>query len=161
MRLLVIAVGQHIPPWAQTAVETYAKRFPSELRLDIKTVRTEPRGTKNGPPPATLLAAERARIQGILDKAGRGVHTVALDEHGQSVTTQALAQRLQHWQMHASTVALLIGGPDGLDAHLKHSAHECIRLSDLTLPHALARVLLLEQLYRAWTIAAGHPYHRE
>jgi 23S rRNA (pseudouridine1915-N3)-methyltransferase len=86
---------------------------------------------------------------------------VALDERGTSLTTVALAQKLKAWQLENDAVALVIGGPDGLDPALRQAAHERIRLSDLTLPHAMVRVLLAEQLYRAWSINAGHPYHRE
>lgn len=155
MRLSVVAVGQRVPDWARTAWEDYAKRFPPELKVELKAVKTEPRGSKTVP---TLQAAERERIEAQL---ARGVHRVALDEHGTRLTTQALAARLKDWQLSGGDVALVIGGPDGLDAELLASAHERIRLSDMTLPHALVRVLLIEQLYRAWSINAGHPYHRE
>ena len=84
-----------------------------------------------------------------------------LDERGTAVTTKALATRLQQWQLEAADVALVIGGPDGLEPAFRQAAHERLRLSDLTLPHAMARVLLVEQLYRAWSINANHPYHRE
>ena len=155
MRLSVVAVGQRIPQWAQTAWEDYAKRFPPELRLDLKAVKTEARGSRAL---AALLGAERERIVAAITP---GSHIVALDERGSTMTTQALAQRLTAWQLAGDDVALVIGGPDGLDAAFKAAAHERIRLSDLTLPHAFARVLLVEQLYRAWSINARHPYHRE
>ena len=155
MKLLLIAVGQRIPDWAQTACDDYAKRFPSELKIELKTVKAEPRGSKTL---EALYAAERERIKAALP---RGARIVALDERGASFTTSALAQRLKDWQLGGDDVALVIGGPDGLDPALRQSAHERIRLSDLTLPHALARVLLMEQLYRAWSVNAGHPYHRE
>jgi 23S rRNA (pseudouridine1915-N3)-methyltransferase len=100
---------------------------------------------------------ERARIEAAIPK---GARVVALDERGEGLGTQALARRLTLWQEQGD-VALLIGGPDGLDPALRAAAHERIRLSDLTLPHAFARVLLIEQLYRAWSINAKHPYHRE
>jgi 23S rRNA (pseudouridine1915-N3)-methyltransferase len=86
---------------------------------------------------------------------------VVLDERGTNLTTKALAARLQNWQLEGDDVALIIGGPDGLDPAFKQLAHEKIRLSDMTLPHAMVRVLLIEQLYRAWSVNAGHPYHRE
>ena len=121
----------------------------------IKTVKTEPRGSKTL---ATLYAAERKRIEAAIP---RGSRTVVLDEHGTALRTTALAQRLKNWQLEGDDVALIIGGPDGLDPQLKQAAHERIRLSDLTLPHAMVRVLLIEQLYRAWSVNAGHPYHRE
>ena len=91
----------------------------------------------------------------------KGCRVVALDERGASLKTVALAQKLQSWQLESDDVALVIGGPDGIDPAFKQAAHERIRLSDLTLPHAFARVLLIEQLYRAWSINANHPYHRE
>jgi 23S rRNA (pseudouridine1915-N3)-methyltransferase len=86
---------------------------------------------------------------------------VILDEHGERRSTAELAERLRFWLGDGRDVALVIGGPDGLDATLKASADETLRLSDLTLPHALVRVLLAEALYRAWSVTAGHPYHRE
>ena len=159
MRLLIVAVGQRVPDWAQTAYEDYAKRFPPELKVELKAVKTEPRGSKTL---ETLYAAERERIESaIASGASRGTRIVALDERGTNLTTKALAQRLKDWQLGGDDVALVIGGPDGLDPAFRQSAHERIRLSDLTLPHAMVRVLLIEQLYRAWSVNAGHPYHRE
>ncbi|WP_038208946.1 23S rRNA (pseudouridine(1915)-N(3))-methyltransferase RlmH [Xenophilus azovorans] len=155
MKLWVVAVGQRVPDWAQTAWDDYAKRFPPELRLELKAVKTEPRASKTLD---TLLAAERERIEAAIP---RGTRIVALDERGTALTTKALAARLTHWQGEGGDVALVIGGPDGLDPGFKAAAHERIRLSDLTLPHAMVRVLLAEQLYRAWSVNAGHPYHRE
>ena len=155
MRLSIVAVGQKVPDWAQTAYDDYAKRFPPELKVDLKAVKTEPRASKTL---ENLLAAERGRIEGAI---ARGCRIVALDERGTAVTTMALAEKLKSWQLSGDDVAIVIGGPDGLDAGFKQSAHERIRLSDLTLPHAMVRVLLIEQLYRAWSITINHPYHRE
>lgn len=155
MKLLVVAVGQRVPDWAQTAWNDYAKRFPPELRVELKAVKTEPRGSRTL---ETLLAAERQRIEAAIP---RGTRVVALDERGTSLTTQALARRLKDWQEGGDDVALVIGGPDGLEPAFREAAQERIRLSDLTLPHAMARVLLVEQLYRAWSINNHHPYHRE
>ncbi len=155
MRLLLVAVGQRLPAWAQTAYDDYAKRFPPELRLELKAVKAE---SRDGRAAAALMAAEGARIEAALPK---GVRRVALDERGERVTTRELATRLGAWQRDGRDVALLVGGPDGLDAALKDGADERLRLSDLTLPHAFVRVLLAEALYRAWSLAAGHPYHRE
>ena len=156
MRLMVVAVGQRVPTWAQTAWDDYAKRFPPELKLELKAIKTEPRA--GGKTAAQLMAAERQRIEAAIPK---GTHTVVLDERGTALTTQALASRLGDWQGLGGDVALVIGGPDGLDPELRRSAQERVRLSDLTLPHAMVRVLLIEQLYRAWSVNAGHPYHRE
>lgn len=155
MKLFVVAVGQRVPDWAQTAWDDYAKRFPTELRVELKAVKTEPRGSKTL---ETLYAAERERIEAAIP---RGARVVALDERGTALTTRALAGKLKAWQLEADDVALVIGGPDGLDPAFREAAHERIRLSDLTLPHAMVRVLLVEQLYRAWSINANHPYHRE
>ncbi len=155
MKLLIVAVGQRVPDWAQTAWDDYAKRFPPELRIELKAVKTEPRGSRTV---EQLMAAERKRIEEVIP---RGTRIVALDERGTPLSTMALAAKLKDWQLGADDVALLIGGPDGLDPALRQAAHERIRLSDLTLPHAMVRVLLVEQLYRAWSINANHPYHRE
>jgi len=144
-----------VPDWAQTAWDDYAKRFPFELKVELKAVKTEPRSSKSL---ETLMAAERARIEAAIPK---GCRIVALDERGSSLTTMALAGKLRDWQLSGDDVALVIGGPDGLDPAFRQAAHERIRLSDLTLPHAMVRVLLIEQLYRAWSINANHPYHRE
>jgi 23S rRNA (pseudouridine1915-N3)-methyltransferase len=155
VRLLIVAVGQRVPDWAQTAWDDYAKRFPFEIKLELKAVKTEPRASKSL---ETLYAAERARIEAAIPK---GTRIVALDERGTTLTTMALAGKLKDWQLSGDDVALVIGGPDGLDPAFRQAAHERIRLSDLTLPHAMVRVLLVEQLYRAWSINANHPYHRE
>lgn len=155
MKLIIVAVGQRVPDWAQTAWDDYAKRFPFEIKIELKAVKTEPRGSKTL---ETLFAAERARIEAAIPK---GTRIVVLDERGTNLTTMALAGRLKEWQLGGGDVALVIGGPDGLEPAFRQAAHERIRLSDLTLPHAFARVLLIEQLYRAWSVNANHPYHRE
>ena len=160
MKLVIVAVGQKMPDWAQTAFDDYAKRFPPELRLDCRTVKTEPRS--GGKTAEQLMQAEAQRIEAAIDSAcNKGRRIVVLDERGTTVTTKALADKLRGWQQQGDDVALLIGGPDGLLPALRQAAHERIRLSDLTLPHAMARVLLVEQLYRAWSVNAGHPYHRD
>jgi 23S rRNA (pseudouridine1915-N3)-methyltransferase len=155
VRLVIVAVGQRVPDWAQTAWDDYAKRFPHELKVELKAVKTEPRGSKTV---EQLYAAERKRIEEAIPK---GARIVALDERGTSLRTTALAERLKEWQLGGGDVALVIGGPDGLDPEFRQAAHERVRLSDLTLPHAMVRVLLIEQLYRAWSVNANHPYHRE
>lgn len=155
MKLSIVAVGQRMPDWAQTAYDDYAKRFPPDSRVELKTVKTEPRGSKTL---QTLLQAERSRIEAVL---ARGTRVVVLDERGTSLTTVALAQQLKQWQLQGDDVAFIIGGPDGLDPEFKAQAAQRIRLSDMTLPHAMARVLLIEQIYRAWSVNHNHPYHRE
>ena len=155
MRLLIVAVGQRQPAWAETAYGDFAKRFPPELKLELKALKAEPRGSKTA---EQLMAAEGLRIETAVPK---GVRRVVLDERGVRLTTAQLAERLKFWMGDGRDVALVIGGPDGLDASIKASADETLRLSDLTLPHAFVRVLLAEALYRAWSVMAGHPYHRE
>ncbi|MBS7806851.1 23S rRNA (pseudouridine(1915)-N(3))-methyltransferase RlmH [Variovorax sp. PCZ-1] len=156
MKLWVVAVGQRVPDWAQTAWDDYAKRFPPEIKLELKAIKTEPR--TNNKNTAALMLAERERIEAAIPK---GTRIVVLDERGKNTSTVQLAARLTDWQLGGTDVALVIGGPDGLDPEFRKSAPESIRLSDLTLPHAMVRVLLVEQLYRAWSVNAGHPYHRE
>ena len=160
MKLVIVAVGQKMPDWAQTAFDDYAKRFPPELPLQCKTVKTEPRS--GGKTTEQLMQAEAQRISAAIDSAcNKGKRIVALDERGTTLTTKALAQRVHQWQQDGDDVAFIIGGPDGILPELRQQAHERIRWSDMTLPHAMARVLLVEQLYRAWSVNAGHPYHRE
>ncbi len=156
MRLLMLAVGHRPPAWADTAYADYAKRFPPELRLDWKPVKAEARS--GGRTPAQMMAAEALRIEAACPK---GVRRVVLDERGSRLTTLQLSERLRHWMGDGRDVALIVGGPDGLDPALKASGDETLRLSDLTLPHAFVRVLLAEALYRAWSLGVGHPYHRE
>ena len=156
MRLLLAAVGQRAPDWAEAAYADFAKRFPPELRLALKAVKAEPRSS--GKTPAQMMAAEAQRLDAACPK---GARRVVLDEHGTRLSTLQLAERLRFWLGDGRDVVLLVGGPDGLDGALKASADETWRLSDLTLPHALVRVLLAEALYRAWSVLAGHPYHRE
>jgi 23S rRNA (pseudouridine1915-N3)-methyltransferase len=156
MKLWLVAVGQRQPAWADAAYEDYAKRFPPECRLELKAVKAEPR--TSGKAAAALMAAEAARIEAALPK---GVRQVVLDERGERRTTAQLAERLHFWLGDGRDVALIVGGPDGLADGIKAGADETLRLSDLTLPHAFARVLLAEALYRAWSLQAGHPYHRE
>ena len=155
MKLLLIAVGQRPPAWADAAYADFAKRFPPEMRLELKAVKAETRGSKTAP---QLMAAEAQRIDAATP---RGVRRVVLDERGERQTTATLAARMKAWLGDGRDVAFFVGGPDGLDPALKASADETLRLSDLTLPHAFVRVLLAEALYRAWTVLTKHPYHRE
>jgi 23S rRNA (pseudouridine1915-N3)-methyltransferase len=156
MKLLVVAIGQRQPAWADAAWAEFAKRFPPEMRLELKALKAEPRSS--GKTAAQCRTAEAQRIDAACPK---GVRRVVLDERGTRATSAQLAERLRRWRDDGRDAALLIGGPDGLDPALVASADETLRLSDLTLPHALARVLLAEALYRAWSLLEGHPYHRE
>ncbi|WP_374368104.1 23S rRNA (pseudouridine(1915)-N(3))-methyltransferase RlmH [Piscinibacter sp.] len=155
MRLVLAAVGQRQPGWADAAYEDFAKRFPPEMRLELKAVKAEPRGSKTA---EQLMAAEAVRLEAAVPK---GARRVVLDERGERIGTAQLAQRLQTWQRDGRDVVIFIGGPDGLHPDLKARADDTLRLSDLTLPHAFVRVLLAEALYRAWTVMVNHPYHRE
>ena len=152
---MLVAVGQRMPAWADAAFADYAKRMPAELRLELKTVKAEPRGSRTA---TQLMAAEAARLEAAIP---RGARRVCLDEHGERVTSTALARRIAAWQGEGRDAALVVGGPDGLDPALKARCDEVLRLSDLPLPHALVRVVVAEALYRAWSLRAGHPYHRD
>ena len=156
MKLALVAVGQRLPAWAETACQDYLKRFPGEPRVELKAVKAEPR--TGGKLPAQMMQAEAKRLEAVLPA---GVRRVVLDERGTRWTTRALADRLEFWRGDGRDVAFLVGGPDGLDPDLKATADETARLSDLTLPHAFVRVLLAEALYRAWSLSTNHPYHRE
>lgn len=156
MRLVVVAVGTRLPEWMNAGFAEYAKRMPRELPLELVEIKPEPRST--GKTVAAMMAAEAKRIEAALPTRCR---RVVLDERGVALDSRALARRLADWMSVGDDVALLIGGPDGLDPALKASAHETLRLSSLTLPHGLARVVLAEALYRAASLNAGHPYHRE
>lgn len=155
MRLVIAAVGQRQPAWADAAFEDFAKRFPADMKLELKAVKAEPRGSKTA---EQLMAAEAQRLEAAVPK---GARRVLLDERGTRLSTAELAKRFEFWLGDGRDVVFLIGGPDGLDAQLKTTADESLRLSDLTLPHAFVRVLLAEALYRAWSLRNGHPYHRE
>jgi len=155
MKLIVAAVGARMPAWVDTAWKDYAKRMPPDCALELREIKPEPRTT--GKTPAQLMAAEARRIEAALPS---GCYWVALDERGKDLTTVQLSSRLEHWRTLGRDVAFLIGGPDGLDPELKRQCPEMLRLSALTLPHPMVRVLLSEQLYRAWAIMTGHPYHR-
>lgn len=146
MKLWVIAVSHKLPAWAQTATDDYVKRMPADCAVVIKELK-----------PDSSPAKEAVRIRESIPK---GALVVALDERGKDLSTEALATQLEGWRHLGQDICLLIGGADGLDPELKKEARTMIRLSSLTLPHALARVLLVEQLYRAWTILQNHPYHR-
>lgn len=155
MRLLIAAVGHKMPDWVAAGCAEYTKRMPRELPLSVVEIKPEPRGSKTR---EQLTAAEKSRIVPAIAGCSR---TVALDERGKDLTTQQLAQRLEHWMQEGGDTAFLIGGADGLDPELKNGADEMIRLSSLTLPHAMARLVLCEQLYRAVSVIKNHPYHRE
>jgi 23S rRNA (pseudouridine1915-N3)-methyltransferase len=155
MQLMIVAVGHKMPAWIETGFTEYAKRMPPELRIVLKEVKpVERSGSKTA---VTAMALERDRIEAVLPKNAR---IVALDERGKDLTSVGLSQQLEAWQQDGRDVAFLIGGADGLDPELKARADGLIRISSMTLPHGIVRVMLAEQLYRAWSITQNHPYHR-
>jgi 23S rRNA (pseudouridine1915-N3)-methyltransferase len=145
-----------MPAWVNEGYADYAKRMPRELPVQLLEVKAEPRS--EGKPVPVMLALEAARLRAVLPPRCR---CIALDERGEELSTRGLADRLRTWMAGGDDVAFLIGGPDGLDENLKAAAVERVRLSGLTLPHALVRVILAEALYRAASLLRGHPYHRE
>lgn len=156
MKLLIVAVGHRMPAWVEAGFDEFAKRMPRELPLQLIEIKAEPR--TSGKTVDAMMNAEAARIEAALPPRFR---RVILDERGSDLSSVALARRLEDWQAQGQDVALVVGGPDGLSPAFKASADEAIRLSSLTLPHALVRPLLAEALYRAWSINRNHPYHRE
>ena len=147
MRLTIVSVGHKMPDWVANATQDYVKRMPADCAIEIKEIK-----------PDLTPAKEAIKISAAIPK---GSKVIALDERGKDQTTQNLATHLASWRQEGLDITFLIGGADDLDSSLKTNAHALWRLSSLTLPHAMARVLLVEQLYRAWTILQGHPYHRE
>jgi 23S rRNA (pseudouridine1915-N3)-methyltransferase len=155
MQLIIATVGHKMPAWIETGFSEYAKRMPPECRIQLKEIKPVDRsGSRTA---ETVMAQERTRIEAAIPK---GARIIALDEHGRDITTVQLSQLLTQWQQDGRDVTFVIGGADGLDAGLKTSADMLIRVSSLTLPHGMVRVLLAEQLYRAWSITQNHPYHR-
>ena len=156
MRISIITVGTRMPQWVSQGVEEYSKRLPRELGVDWKELPLAARG--KGSKPVQLKVKEGEQILRAIPAADR---VVALDVRGKSLSTAALAKELADWQMSGDNYSLLIGGPDGLSQPCLDRAERRWSLSELTLPHPLVRILLAEQLYRAWTITVNHPYHRE
>lgn len=156
MALNIIAVGTRMPGWVQQGVAEYTRRMPAYCAVNWQEIKPQARGAATGAQAGMTKEAER--IRKALPRQG---WLVLLDETGQRQSTRDLATRLSAWQTMGRPVSLLIGGADGVDPALKAEADETLRLSDLTLPHPLVRVLLAEQLYRAWSILDNHPYHRD
>ena len=154
MRLLLISIGQKMPEWAADAYAEYAKRLPAGF-LQLIELPLGHRG--KGADPARAMADEGARM---LKAIPAEAHVIALDPRGKALSTEELAAHMGEWMQGGRDVALLVGGPDGLSADCLARAHQRISLSRLTFPHMLVRVILAEQLYRAWTILQHHPYHR-
>ena len=155
MKLSILAVGHRLPDWVAAGCTEYLKRLPRELSASVTEIKPEARTGKTR---AQLLAAEKTRLQAALQGYAR---VVVLDERGEDLHTLQFAHRLQGWMREGGDTAFVIGGADGLDEEIKRRADTMLRLSSLTLPHALARLVLCEQLYRAVSVIRNHPYHRE
>lgn len=140
MRVTILSVGHKMPAWIQEGFHEYARRMPPEIRLELVELKTDDR---------------------MLESVPRGSTLIALDERGRAVTTQGLSVMLSEWMRDGAHPVFAIGGADGHTEAVKDKADKLVSLSALTLPHMLVRVVLAEQLYRAWTILARHPYHRE
>jgi 23S rRNA (pseudouridine1915-N3)-methyltransferase len=153
LKLTLIAVGHRMPAWVQTAYHDYAKRLPADWAIELKELRPETAATQS----MQIKAREAAQIRAHVPKDAM---VMALDEHGQAMTTQQLAHHITQWQTRARQAVLVIGGAEGLDDTFKRECDGLLRLSSLTLPHMLVRVLVAEQWYRAWSIVHQHPYHR-
>lgn len=154
--ITIIAVGQRQPDWVNAAFQDYAGRLSGLWEINLKEIKAEPRTT--GKTVQAMKHAEAERIRAALPKQSPRI--LALDEHGKAQTTQQFARLLKDETGQHQQLAFLIGGPDGHDEALKRECHHMLRLSDMTLPHGLARVLLAEQIYRAWSLLNNHPYHR-
>lgn len=156
MRISILAVGQRLPGWVNDGFETYRQRLPKHLNAELIEVPAAAR--TSGMPAAKAMQDESVRLLKAIDPAD---HVVVLDERGKSWSSRDLAKELEQWQQYHPKVNIIIGGADGLDDACKQRANQTWSLSKLTLPHGLVRVLLAEQLYRAWSLSQGHPYHRD
>jgi 23S rRNA (pseudouridine1915-N3)-methyltransferase len=155
MRISIVAVGTRMPDWIEAGVAEYRKRLPPEIQLEFREIALAKRG-KN----VDVARAIQQEGAAMLAAIGARDTVIALDVLGKSVSTETMAAALRNWQMQGDNISLLIGGPDGLAAECVARAGQRWSLSALTLPHPLVRVLLAEQIYRAWSINNGHPYHR-
>ena len=155
MKLTIVALGHRMPVWVQTGFEEYAKRMPPEARIEIHELKPEDRVGKSI---ENVLANEASRIDAAVP---RHAQRLVLDERGQRLTTRDLAQMFTGWMGEGVNPCFIIGSADGLAASIKQSATRQFSLSGCTLPHGLVRVILAEQLYRAWSLTQNHPYHRE
>lgn len=156
MNITVLAVGTKMPQWVDHAVRDYSKRFGREIQFQLKEIKPEKRGA--GVNAEQAMAAEEQRIVAAIPAHS---YLIVLDERGKAPTSMELADSLKKWQQQGDNLCFIIGGADGMTTNLKQRANMLMRLSSLTLPHGMVRVLLIEQLYRAQSILHNHPYHRE
>lgn len=155
MRIRILAVGGKMPSWVGQGYQEYAKRLPRELALEVVELPLGHRGKGQDTERAIRKEGDQM-LAAIADTDW----VVALDLNGKEWSTEALAGQLQTWQMQGRNISLLVGGPEGLDSRCLARADQCWSLSRLTLPHPLVRIFLAEQIYRAWTVTQGHPYHK-
>jgi 23S rRNA (pseudouridine1915-N3)-methyltransferase len=155
MKIRVVALGHRMPKWVDAGWDDYARRIPREFPLELVELKSEPR--RSGSTTSRLLAAEATRIDG----ACKDARPIVLDERGTAWSTREFAAALQRWRDEGPDIAFVIGSADGLADAVRQRAHAVVALSALTLPHGLVRVVVAEQLYRATSLLAGHPYHRE
>lgn len=156
MHITLLAVGHKMPDWVTLAFNDYSKRFGRELKIILKEIKPEKRGA--GVTPEQGIAQEEIRLNAAIPQ---NCFLVILDERGQSLRSQQLAEQLKQWQFSGQNICFIIGGADGLSQQMKNRANILLKLSDMTLPHGMVRVILIEQLYRALSILNNHPYHRE
>ena len=151
-----ITVGQKMPKWVQEGYTEYAKRLPKACSLKLVELPMAQRGKSGSVDKYKTEEAKR-----ILDAVPKGARLIVLDEHGQQVTTYQLAEKMEDWLSGGQDIALIVGGPDGLEKSLINQAQWKWGLSKLTMPHPMVRILVAEQIYRAWSVINNHPYHRE
>lgn len=155
MRIKLIAVGSRMPRWVEEGWQEYAKRLPAELPLELVEI---PLGTRGKNADVTRLIRQEG--EAMLAKVQPGERIVTLEVEGRPWSTEQLAAELERWRLEARTVNLMVGGPEGLAPEVRARGEQRWSLSPLTLPHPLVRILVGEQLYRAWTVLSGHPYHK-
>ncbi|MFT5218767.1 MAG: 23S rRNA (pseudouridine1915-N3)-methyltransferase [Gammaproteobacteria bacterium] len=156
MQVRILALGQKMPSWVDSACADYLKRFPREIDVNLTTLPIASRKSKDSVDRMKLVESKM-----IMEKLGSGGLNIALDEHGELWSSQDWAKQMESWMLSHPQVNLIIGGPDGLSESCRQACQKTVALGKITMPHSLARVVLVEQLYRALTILKGHPYHRE
>ena len=153
MRLRILAVGNKMPAWVDEGVAEYARRIPREFNVEWMDIPAAKRGR------ATALRYQELEAEALRAKLGDD-YLVTLDVQGREVSTEMIAERFGQWQMEGRRVGIVIGGPDGLHDSILKSSQEQWSFGRITMPHPLVRVILSEQIYRAWSVQTGHPYHR-
>jgi len=156
MQIRIIALGQKMPGWVDAGCADYLQRFPPELSVELVTLPLATQKSRD-----SVAGMKSRQSSAIMGKLMPGSISIALDERGEQWPSQKWSQQMQRWMFENPRVNLIIGGPDGLSQQCREACRQLVSLGRMTMPHALVRVVLLEQLYRAWTIIKGHPYHRE